>query len=340
MVKYSATVDPSLVNTSHSQILQLVGSDRAVLDVGCASGYLAQALRQQGCTVSGIEFDEEAARQAAPHLDKIVVGDVMEVDFEKEFGPDAFDVIVFGDVLEHLVEPQLALDLAMRSLRADGEIVISMPNIAHGSVRLALLAGHWRYTPTGLLDATHVRFFTKKTLLQFLAENDLEVLELRGTTADPLRVEVDVHEDELPNSAVVQWVRDQPEALYYQYVLRARRARDGAAVDLDMEVTPAAELEPLHDHHYERARRESTDLNELRHRLLTQRDHIIGLEATAARSAADASRAREELAAARVAHERELEALRQEYLESATWRIGRKAVAPVAWARRKLGGRS
>jgi 2-polyprenyl-3-methyl-5-hydroxy-6-metoxy-1,4-benzoquinol methylase len=339
MVKYSATVDPNLVNTSHSQILQLVGSDKAVLDVGCASGYLAQALRAQGCTVSGIEYDEQAAREAAPHLEKLVVGDVTAVDFAEEFGAAAFDVIVFGDVLEHLVDPATVLSDALASLRPDGEVVVSLPNVAHGSVRLALLNGYWEYTPTGLLDETHVRFFTKRTLLELMAGAGLEVVELRGTTADPLRVEVEVHDEQLPSSTV-QWVRERPEALVYQYVLRARRSSEGeVAVDPDMAVVPAAELEPLRDHHYERATREAAEQRELRHRLLTQRDHIIGLEATTAKALADAQKARDELERAGAAHRRELEALREEYLGSATWRIGRRAVAPVAWARHKLGGR-
>jgi 2-polyprenyl-3-methyl-5-hydroxy-6-metoxy-1,4-benzoquinol methylase len=337
MVKYSATVDPNLVNTSHSQLLQLVGSGKNVLDVGCATGYLAQSLAEQGCTVSGIEYDEEAAREASQHLEKLVVGDVTKLDFVKEFGAAAFDVIVFGDVLEHLVDPEATLRDALPSLKDSGEIVISIPNVSHGSVRLALLGGHWEYTPTGLLDATHLRFYTRESLLAMLHRAGLEVVELRATMADVLAGEVETHDESLP-SAVVEWVREQPEALHFQYVLRARRV-SGDSAGNEPDVVPAVDLPPTPDQHAATVAREKAELADLRHRLLTLRDHVVGLEATVAKTRAEAERAREELEKARSAHLRETEEIRREFFESATWKVGRKAVAPIAWTRRRLGGR-
>src|SRR5665648_1008225 len=75
MSQYDTTLDLTVSNTSHAQIIDLIGGNKTVLDVGCATGYLAQALRARGCTVSGVEYDAEAAEMARPHLDLLVVGD-------------------------------------------------------------------------------------------------------------------------------------------------------------------------------------------------------------------------------------------------------------------------
>src|SRR3954454_17965195 len=102
--KYDTDVDPAS-NTSHAPMLRLVGGNKTVLDVGCATGYLARALRENGCKVSGVEYDPAAAAEAAPALEKLVVGDLEQLDLVEEFAGEVFDVIVFGDVLEHLRDP-------------------------------------------------------------------------------------------------------------------------------------------------------------------------------------------------------------------------------------------
>ncbi len=230
MSQYDTTLDPTVSNNSHSQILDLVGGNRTVLDVGCATGYLAQALNLQGCTVSGIEYDAEAAEEARPHLDHLVVGDVTTMDLAAEFGDRRYDVIVFGDLLEHLADPAPALARLTSLLAPGGSVVVSMPNVAHGSVRLALLQGRWDYQTLGLLDRTHIQFFTRRTLLDLLHGAGLTALEVRTTVKDPLASEVAVDPDLLP-PGVVDWVRAQPDALTYQFLVRAVRDDAVGAVD-------------------------------------------------------------------------------------------------------------
>ena len=141
MTVYKAVIDATEANLSHTLILEEVGRDKTVLDVGCASGYLAEALVANGCTVSGIEYAVDAAELARPHLAELVIGDLNEVDLAQAFPGRTYDVIVFGDVLEHLMDPLRVLRSASKVLNPGGSIVISIPNVAHGSVRLALLAG-------------------------------------------------------------------------------------------------------------------------------------------------------------------------------------------------------
>lgn len=218
---YDATIDMSS-NNSHTLMIELVGGGKRVLDVGCATGYLAAALAERGCSVSGVEGDPEAAEQARPHLEQLIVGDLATLDLDAELDGARFDVVVLGDVLEHLVDPQSLLRRCTQLLAPGGSVVISMPHVGHGSVRLALLQGRWEYRDRGLLDRTHLRFVTRRSLLDMVHESGLTVVDMRETTVDPLAAEVEVDTEALP-PGVVDWVRAQPDAYTYQFVLRAVR---------------------------------------------------------------------------------------------------------------------
>lgn len=230
MFKYDTTLDPSASNTSHYQLLDLVGGHKSVLDVGCATGYLAQAMVERGCTVSGIEYDSELAEQARQYLDQLVVGDLNVLNLGAAFEGRTFDVIVLGDVLEQLVEPTEALARLTGLLAPGGSVVMSIPNVAHGSLRLALLQGSWDYRDLGLMDRTHLRFFTRATLLAMVRAAGLVAVDVRATTLDPLAGEVTVDVDGLP-SGVIDWVRHQPDAFSYQFVVRAVRDDAVGAVE-------------------------------------------------------------------------------------------------------------
>lgn len=342
---YHADVDPAMRNTSHTLMLEMVGFDKDVLDVGCASGYLAEALGKQDCRVSGIEYDTEAAEEARPHLDKLVVGDVTTMDFVAEFGAGVFDVIVFGDVLEHLPDPGAVLRSSLAMLRDGGTVVISIPNVTHGSLRLALLEGRWSYTPTGLLDRTHVRFFTRASLAEMLAEAGLRVEEAKASVADPLRTEVQVDDEALPGG-VVQWVREQPDAMVYQFVVRAAV---GEPTQPWPRLVPAVELEPVEDEHRRRAHEAMTaeevaaerdrllaEVVDLRRRVLTLRDHAVGCSAELGRMRADyhvLERRLAEAAAGEAVATARLDAALQEITNlraSVSWRLGNGFVRPFS----------
>src|SRR5437867_6053879 len=146
--------------STHSLVVSLVPRASRVLEFGCSAGYMSAVLKARlGCSVTAIELSPEAAQQAGAHCDRIVVGDAETLDFPRLFGADRFDAVVFADVLEHLREPGAVLQRVRPFLAEGGVVVASMPNVAHGSVRLALLGGEFRYRQAGLLDRTHLRFF-------------------------------------------------------------------------------------------------------------------------------------------------------------------------------------
>jgi len=159
---YSHRVTAHGLGGSHRLILAEVREGARVLDVGCATGYLAAELSARGCRVVGIEPDPASAAQAERSCEHVVIGSFESSDDRAQI-PGTFDFVIFGDVLEHLVDPWEALRAAHGLLSPGGVAVVSVPNVAAWPVRLGLLAGSFRYTDFGLLDRTHVRFFTRAT---------------------------------------------------------------------------------------------------------------------------------------------------------------------------------
>lgn len=156
-------LDPETVP---GKIYRHVRPGQRVLDVGCGGGFLAMHLSRKGAIVSGLERNPEAAALARAHCARVIEGDIAAGD---PLDPDArFDVIVCADVLEHLPAPDQALGRLARHLEADGCFLISVPNVAHYKIRLGLLAGRFDYEDSGILDRTHLRFFTRRTALAMI----------------------------------------------------------------------------------------------------------------------------------------------------------------------------
>jgi 2-polyprenyl-3-methyl-5-hydroxy-6-metoxy-1,4-benzoquinol methylase len=144
-----------------------------VLDVGCATGYLAAELTRRGCRVTGVEADPVAAERARAHCEAVVVGDVEDAGCRGELAALApYDVVLCGDVLEHLRDPWSALR-ALASL--GGLVVLSVPNIAHWTGRRALARGRFPYVEHGLFDRTHLRFFTRASAHALVASAGYEI---------------------------------------------------------------------------------------------------------------------------------------------------------------------
>src|SRR3954470_24112101 len=165
---YGELVAARGLSDGHWMMIDAVASGARVLDVGCASGYLARELRSRGCTVVGIEPDTVNATQARTHCEAVIVGDFEQPE-DRERLPAPFDYVLFGDVLEHLRDPWAALAGTHELLRPAGRVVVSIPNIAHWSARREILRGRFPYADHGLFDRTHLRFFTRETAHDLVA---------------------------------------------------------------------------------------------------------------------------------------------------------------------------
>jgi 2-polyprenyl-3-methyl-5-hydroxy-6-metoxy-1,4-benzoquinol methylase/cell division protein FtsB len=219
---YDMTVDPDAENNTHAYLLAMVGYNKSVLEVGCATGYLTRAMVDRGCKVVGVELDPAAAAVAEDWAERVVVGDIDRGDVWDQMDDESFDVVLCGDVLEHLRDPLGALRSAVRKLKPEGIVVTSLPNVAHGDVRLLLLHGRFRYRDLGLLDRTHIRFFTLETIRELLRDAGLLVVETKRVIVPLFGSELDVKRDDVLQSTVDEILTD-PEAESYQFVMKSVR---------------------------------------------------------------------------------------------------------------------
>ncbi len=218
--KYQTEIDLENKNNSHTLIVDMVGGGKRVLEVGCASGYMSRALTERGCTVVGLEINPDAALEAKEFCEDVIVGDVETFDLESVLGTGNFDAVTFGDVLEHLRDPIAALRRIRPLLAPGGYVVTSLPNVAHGSVRLALLKGRFDYTPLGLLDETHLRLFTLAGIRKMFRDAGMVMVQTERVEVDVFATEVKIQPEEFAKELIDE-IQSAPEARTYQFVTKA-----------------------------------------------------------------------------------------------------------------------
>lgn len=221
MSKYPPVIFTPDDDNAQAKLVKLVGSGRRVLEFGCASGYVSKILTHtMNCSVVGLEADPEAAQQAENYCERVVVCDVEQVDFPSLFAAGTFDVATFGDVLEHLYNPTEILRKVKEVLAPNGFIVASIPNISHISVVLELLEGRFDYCSRGLLDESHIRFFTKKSILAMMRDAGYEVIQWDRVVRRPEETEFATSLASYPDS-LVSFLGDGEEGFTYQFVIKA-----------------------------------------------------------------------------------------------------------------------
>ena len=209
--RYEYPIDLAVDSTA-TKLIKLVGHDRTVLELGCASGTMSRVLRDHGCWIVGVEIDAGAARKSSSFCHRVIVGDLDQLDLAAHLGTETFDVILAADVLEHLRDPGALLLRLQAFLKPQGRIVVSLPNVAHVSVVAALLAGRFDYREIGLLDRTHLRFFTPATAAELLEEAGFEVTATEFTVTGRNEIDAD------PNWRRLPWL--------LRYLLKRRKGCD------------------------------------------------------------------------------------------------------------------
>lgn len=211
--------------SSHSLIAAHVGmlpAKSKVLDVGTASGMLARRSESRSLRFFGIEAIAEWAEMAKPFYESLWICSFEDAPEEAFRG---YDAVVLGDVLEHMASPENALKRLITLQPAGCLFIISVPNVANIWVRLHLLIGHFDYTDRGILDRTHLRFFTRKTLKELVVNTGLDILSFQATPI-PLELVSPFFTTTIGKTlhAIFAWVTSKmPALLGYQFVLKAKK---------------------------------------------------------------------------------------------------------------------
>ena len=168
MKKYDVLLDLNTRN-SLSVLVNLIKPSSKILEFGPSYGRMSKYLKEQlNCEIYAVEKDEEAAFHTKKYVNKMIMDDIENFKWVKEIENLKFDYIIFADVLEHLYNPEKVLKKVKTFLKENGSILISIPNIAHNAIILGLMKNEFNYHSTGLLDNTHIRFFTQKTFEQLI----------------------------------------------------------------------------------------------------------------------------------------------------------------------------
>ncbi|MCO4850556.1 class I SAM-dependent methyltransferase [Bacillus vallismortis] len=196
---------------------------KTILEIGCAEGLLGAAVKEKtNCSYYGIESYPPAAEKATHYIDEVITGDIetLKLPFQK----NTFDHIIFGDVLEHLEDPWAVLSNLKPYVKETGSILASIPNIGHISIFESLLSGKWTYTQAGLLDKTHLRFFTLQEIRKMFHETGYKINQI-----EPIPFTTDYYEkmisklDHVRACMGIHYEDFEEEIRVYQYVIKAEK---------------------------------------------------------------------------------------------------------------------
>lgn len=212
---HDAADDPYFGNPRPDMMAFVPAGLQRVLELGCGSGLFGEALKRGGVReVVGIEAAPEPARAAAQRLDRVIVADVERDPLDLPAG--GFDCLICNDVLEHLADPWAALKKLQPCVRAGGWLVVSMPNVRHHKVvRHLIWPGQWRYEDDGVLDRTHLRFFTRGSVCELVESAGFRIERVQGINPSSLPLWL-----RLINAAALDALDDMR---YLQFAIVARR---------------------------------------------------------------------------------------------------------------------
>ncbi|MET3939711.1 2-polyprenyl-3-methyl-5-hydroxy-6-metoxy-1,4-benzoquinol methylase [Paenibacillus sp. PvP094] len=221
-MNYNFSIDTATENPL-SIIVNHIKPGSKVFEFGPSKGYMTAYLKEVlKCTVYCVEINSEAAQQAQVYCDHMIVGDLNDSSWYDQLAEDdfgTFDYLIYADVLEHLIDPEKVLKNSVEQLLNDkGEVCISIPHVGHTAVILELLDGKFGYRDTGLLDQTHLRFFTRSNLELLLKNVGLLPSKWNMVVMHPEQTEMKRSYDEVPE-AVRNYLENKIDAHVYQFIV-------------------------------------------------------------------------------------------------------------------------
>jgi len=208
----------------HKLTLDFIEANSCVLDIGCATGFLAKELLKKKCEVWGLDYNRNAIARAARFCKKALIVDLNE-SATLPVPKKHFDYIILLDVIEHLLHPEKVLSLVKPYLKNEGVIIVSTPNIAHASIRWMIVKGQFQYTKLGILDSSHLHFYTRTSFSNLLKKANFKILKIiptNGMTKVPMLSKIS---DQLPRPWQYWLVKKIPELFSYQFIAVVKLAK-------------------------------------------------------------------------------------------------------------------
>ena len=221
MGNYDLELDLKSVNTM-SVINEWIKKETSILEFGPANGRLTKYLKyEKNCTVTIVELDEESGKEAKQFATKSYIGKKYGniENFYWTKSKQKFDYIIFADVLEHLSNPQKVLEACKNMLKPSGRILVSIPNVTHNSIIIDMLNDKFEYDDVGLLDRTHIHFFTLKTFQNMIDTLDIYISEMTPIYSRVGNNEIHNSYKDVPID-VQKFLRKRKEGSIYQYVFQ------------------------------------------------------------------------------------------------------------------------
>ena len=218
-------------HSSHYYFPKYIGRNQDVLDLGCGEGFFAEQIADKDNRVVGVDIIENP--QNADFLKAYIHADLScgLADVLEHLQEQKFDRVLLQDIIEHLPKPERLLQDCQQVLKSNGQLLISVPNVANFTIRLSLLLGRFNYTERGILDKTHVRFFTLSTARRLLEENGYEIVHQQATII-PFEIALGVPPDngiaKALNTLLAFFTALMPGLLGYQWIFVARLSPDSS----------------------------------------------------------------------------------------------------------------
>lgn len=203
---------------SQAVILRQIEYGSTVLEIGCANGIMTQYMKEKlKCEVYILEINESDYAQAIKFAKDGYCGDVEGFDWIEKFGEIQFDYILFADVLEHLRNPEIVLDRVEGCLKDEGHVILSVPNVCHSGVLAEVYMNNFQYRKLGLLDNTHVHFFSFVSLCQMIESSVFESVIYDATSLPMSSSEFSPYLEKLPDE-IIPIINDRPLGRVYQFI--------------------------------------------------------------------------------------------------------------------------
>lgn len=210
-------------NRSASRVARLVGKNKTILEVGCGPGSQSKVFHGiLGCDVVGIEIDPARAEKARTYCREVHVANLETDDLSGFLKDEKFDVIVCADVLEHLRNPDDLLIGLKNYLKPDGYLVASIPNFTHASIIYEMIHGRFEYKTEGLLDSTHIKFFSCASALSLIENADYWIAELQKVRSLPQHTEFKTNPISPEDKQILAAIHSRnSDADTYQFIIKA-----------------------------------------------------------------------------------------------------------------------